>query len=187
MGCCQVQALVLMNLTLLQISSAMSRPEEAPAQVLATDASEAYTDAASMLTPDEALHSIHEEPDEGMFSLGARALPSADRRPSAACPDDLQHGSSRGASFMQPALGIDRQSTQPSLPSGAPRHSPQPSLSSCLVCSRPTLFMPSGSRQRLSHKLSSPEAWRWPEDDFHAAPSQDCLAGAPMPVYLRYA
>ena len=140
LGCCQVQALVLMNLTLLQISSAMSRPEEAPAQVLATDASEAYADAASMLTPDEALHSIHEEPDDGAPSLGTEALRSAGRRPSAARPEDVQHGSSRGPSFMQPAAGIDRQNAQPSLPSGAPWNSPQPHSSSCIVCSQLTPF-----------------------------------------------
>ena len=128
------------KLDTLQISSAMSRPEEAPAQVLATTASDACADAASMLTPDEALHSIHEEFDEGAPSLGGEALRNAGSRPSAVYSEDLRHGSSRGPSFMQPALGIDRQSAQPSLPSGAPRNSPQPFSPSCLVCSRPTPF-----------------------------------------------
>ena len=142
----------------LQISSAMSRPEEAPAQVLATTASDACADAASMLTPDEALHSIHEEPDEGASSSGAEALRSASGRPSAACPEDLQHDSSRGPSFMQPTLGIDRQSAQPFPPSGALYKSTQTSLPSCLVCSGLT---PVHAQRQLaaSPKLLRPEAW----------------------------
>lgn len=139
MGCCQVQGLLLVNPMLSQIASAISGPEEAPAQALATTASEAHAEAASMLTPDEALHSIHEEPDEVASISDGEALSSAGRRPSGASPEGLKHGSSRSSSFMQPAAGLDRQSTQPSLPSGAASNSTQPCLlPSCLVCSRLT-------------------------------------------------
>ena len=113
-GTASSQALVLMNSVLSQIASAMSRPEEAPTQVLGTTASEAHAEAACVWTPDEALHSIHEEPDEGAAASGGEALRSASRRPSATSPDDLQRGSSRGPSFTQPAVGIERQSAQPS-------------------------------------------------------------------------
>ena len=154
-----MQGLVLTSLMLSQIASATSRPEEAPAQVLGTSAAEAYADAASLLTPDEALRSIHEEPDEVASLSGGEAPRSAGRRPSGACPEDQMHGSSRGPSFMQPAAGMDRQSTQPSLPSGVPSVSTQPSPPPGVVCSRLYPFHAQCQQAGLGLPTSYPRLW----------------------------
>lgn len=97
-----------------QIASALSRPEEAAAaHRLSAFLSEAQPDAESLLSPDEALHSIHEEPDEASSGpKGSESNFSAQGVGEGV--DQPKQDHSREPSFAQLAAGLDRQGTQPS-------------------------------------------------------------------------
>lgn len=89
----------------VQIASALSRPEEA-SSARATDTPAAAGAAAfegeSFLSPDEALHSIHEEPEEAGPDQGDPQAPL----------ELAEQGQSRKSSFTQNLAMIDRQSLQ---------------------------------------------------------------------------
>ena len=97
----------------VQIASALSRPEDLAART--TDAaaavSEAAPEAESMLTPEEALHSIHEEPEEGTSARGVPYCVQQSGNASASA-DPAGQDASRGSSFVQAAGSIDRHTTQ---------------------------------------------------------------------------
>ena len=89
----------------VQIASALSRPEEASsARAVDTPAAsgEAALEAESFLSPDEALRSIHEEPEEAAPDQGALQAPL----------EPAEQGQSRKSSFTQIPGIVDRQNLQ---------------------------------------------------------------------------
>ena len=102
-----------------QIASALSRPEAFAARATGLEAADPIPEAESILSPDEALHSIHEEPEEN--ASGHRdGHPSFEQGPSLT-PEQSKQGHSRKStgSFAQTASEIiDRQNTQPLTPPG---------------------------------------------------------------------
>lgn len=99
----------------VQIASALSRPEDSAATGRTADAaaaiSEAAPEAESMLTPEEALHSIHEEPEEGTSARGVTHSVQQSGNPSATAYP-AGYDASRGSSFVQAAGSTDRHTTQ---------------------------------------------------------------------------
>jgi len=102
----------------LQIASALSRPEAFAARTTDIEAVDPTPEAESILSPDEALHSIHEEPEETV-SGHRDDHPSFEQGPSP-IPEQSKQGHSREptGSFAQAESEIDRQSTQPLTPQG---------------------------------------------------------------------
>ena len=98
----------------LQIASALSRPEEATARAMDTAGAslDIAPEAESLLSPDETLHSIHEEPEEAATGHGD-AQPQIDQQASSGADDLAQQGHSRRPSFTHAPGTTDRQNTQP--------------------------------------------------------------------------
>ena len=94
-----------------QIASALSRPEDISARDADTAAGlgDAAIEADSFLSPDEALHSIHEEPEEA--APDDRDLQPQLGRQASSGADLAKQGQSRKPSFTQPPGIGDRQHT----------------------------------------------------------------------------